>query len=102
MAAAADNAGMGVAVSSVDPTNPRQIRLLYVNEGVTRLTGYTREEIEARSVWAVVAPEARQHALDVHDRRMRGEDTPTVFETVVLHRDGRHIPIEFSTTQLEL
>ncbi len=102
MAAAADNAGIGVAVSSADPENPRQIELLYVNEGTTRLTGYTREEIAERSVWAVVAPEARTYALDVHDRRMRGEHAPNVFETVVLHRDGRRIPVEFSTTLLEL
>jgi diguanylate cyclase (GGDEF)-like protein/PAS domain S-box-containing protein len=59
------------------------------NEALTRLSGYTLEELCGRHVLDYIAPEYRAQALE-HGRR-GSEDC---YESMVVHKSGRHIPVE--------
>lgn len=100
--AAADNAGMCVCISYVESADPGQVNLLYLNEGTARLIGYSLDEIAQRSVWSFFAPDEVPKLLQMHERRLRGEANPAVLESAVVHKDGRRIPVDISTTRIDL
>jgi PAS domain S-box-containing protein len=62
----------------------------FVNREFTELTGYTREEAEGKLGWAVfVSPGDRDRLLAYHRaRRVYGDSAPSVYECVVLRKDG--------------
>jgi PAS domain S-box-containing protein len=99
---AADQAGMCICVSHAETANPLHVNLIYVNEGTAKLLGYSVQELEARSVWSLFAPEQVGRVVDMHSRRMRGEPAPRVFDSEVVHKDGRRIPVEIATTPVTL
>jgi PAS domain S-box-containing protein len=96
---AADQVGVGVAISYADTPNPE---LIYVNEGISRILGWSLDEIRSRPVWTFLAPEELPRLLEMHERRLsQGTQTPMA-ETLAVHRDGRLVPVEFSTSAITL
>jgi PAS domain S-box-containing protein len=102
LTAAADNAGIGICVSFAKEPTPEGVDVLYVNEGAARLLGSSVEEITRRGVWQFFPPEELPRLKQMVEQRLRGEPAPKVFETSVVHSDGRRIPVELSTTPLTL
>jgi PAS domain S-box-containing protein len=80
--------GMGLVVGR--PEKPE-----FVNDAFCALTGYSVDEILALpSFLDIVVPEARDRILERAQRRIAGGKEPSRYETEVLHRDGRRIPVE--------
>ena len=72
--------------------------LVYVNDALCRLSGYGREELIGRSSAAFIAPRLRsefEHQLD-----LRSEGVAEPYETTIVSRDGREIPVLVSPQPL--
>ena len=71
----------------------------YVNPQVTKLTGYSREEILSASCEMVLGP--GEHSIcEICRRRMAGEDLPELYESVLTHKDGQRIDVEIGACNL--
>ena len=77
-----DNSQVGVFVN-------RDSVYTYVNKAFARMIGRTPEEIIGRSFHEIYAPEALSAANERYAQRMLGEESPSCFETTLLHSDGR-------------
>jgi PAS domain S-box-containing protein len=63
-------------------------RYVYVNDAITRVTGYTRAEFLAfETVWAIIHPDHREIARHNAIARQQGVDAPSSFEIKVLCKD---------------
>ncbi len=82
--------GEGVAITE-------DLRPLYVNEGLSRMYGYTREELLALpSLLDLVVPEERSRLVESLMRRIAGEDVAELGETTAVCKDGRRIVNEYA------
>src|SRR5258706_1638884 len=96
---AADGAGMGLAITDLTDGIPRSS---FVNEGLAKLLGYSADELVGREVWSLIAEDELPQLKELSARRAAGEDIPNVYETVILHRSGRRVPIEMSQSRTTL
>lgn len=88
--------GQGVAVIESG-------RLVYFNDALSDITGYTREELLALpSFLSLVAPDEREGLAERISRRRNGELSPDRAETVGIHRDGHLLQVEFSLKSISL
>ena len=63
-----------------------------VNPALCQLMGYSLDEMLGRNVLELIAPDHRDRAAAVGAARME-----TTFESMLVHRDGTRIPVEFIT-----
>ena len=73
----------------------------FMNQAFTKITGFEEKELLGKPFINNIASEYRAHLTDIHRRRMRGEQVPTIFTTVGLKKDGSHIYLEFNTSTIE-
>jgi PAS domain S-box-containing protein len=67
-----------------------------LNRAGETITGYTRDQALKLNIRDVVAPEYLEQAGRMTDTKLSGE-AATAYETVIVRKDGRRIPIEVST-----
>ncbi len=96
---AAELAGIGVAVTMVEPGHLRNV---YLSNAAVELLGGPREELLATSGLNRIAPEVREQTLLRIQQHLRGEDVPVVSETVVLRPDGTRKPLATASHQVVL
>ncbi len=74
-----------------------------VNHRFCELTGVSREEATGPDFdfWSLLAPESIPLVRARQEKRARGEEVPGIYEFVVLHREGRRVHVEASTTAIE-
>ena len=72
----------------------------YVNEAMTSLLGYPAEELLEKPFAHLIHEGDRDWAVDLHRRRMHGEDVKAVFVVRMIRRDGavRRWELNTSTT----
>ncbi len=76
-------------------------RMIYANEALARMYGYTVDEILALpSSLDLVAPQERAPLAERLRRRLSGEEISETVETVAMHKDGRRINIEYAVKVL--
>jgi PAS domain S-box-containing protein len=93
LAAALDAAAVLVVV--IDPDG----RPAYVNTAATEITGRPADELTARSIVELVAPEQRDDAEQVLERMWRGE-LPSDYTLQLVARDGRRIRVRWRFSHL--
>lgn len=71
----------------------RDMDILYANEAMARLSGYSQEELVRKGATDVVAPEYHAQLHDYDRRRRLGEDVPVSYEIEGTHRDGTRVPL---------
>jgi PAS domain S-box-containing protein len=70
-------------------------QVIYVNEAVTRLLGYSASEMAAiRTIDKVMLPEEAAKIQDRIRRRAAGEELESKYQTAVVTKDGRRIDVE--------
>ena len=69
-------------------------RHLYANRCACELTGYSSAELAALTVEDILVPGERRRIGELRARRLAGKDAPRHYETLLLTRDGRHVPVE--------
>jgi len=80
-----DQQAMGMAIRSIDPANPRWIR---VNDKLCEILGYSREELLALTSVDVSLPEEREASIAFNEQMMRGEIGSYSREKRYLRKDG--------------
>lgn len=69
--------------------------LVYTNRAMQHITGYTEAELRSLDFMDLVAPEHRELAREIAQRRFAGETLDTPHELKLVDKDGREHWIEF-------
>jgi two-component system cell cycle sensor histidine kinase/response regulator CckA len=96
---AAESSGMGLAITDMAGEAPRN---LFVSQDLARMLGYEPAEMLARETWSMIAPEELPRIRAMFESRKAGQELPSSFETLLLHRSGARIAIELSQSRTEL
>src|SRR5262249_35604666 len=75
----------------------REGRIMAMNAAAEKLTGYTAAELEGRDVGALIAPAYAEISRVQLERKLRGEERETRFQSVIIDRNGRRIAVEVSS-----
>ncbi len=67
-----------------------------LNHAGERVTGYTEEEALSMNIADVVVPEFLDRAQAMIERKVEGSP-PTIYETEIIAKDGRRVPLEINT-----
>src|SRR5262249_16372413 len=88
--------GIGIAITDKN-------RMLFVNEGLARLYGYTREELlNIPSYWNLVVPEERKELSERVRRRFAGGPLPDRGEATLIRKDGTRFRVEYAARLIRL
>lgn len=64
---------------------------MYINTTLTKLTGYSKNELLTPPFSQFFHPEDREKARRIHRARINGEDAPGVYDCRLNHKDGHFI-----------
>ncbi len=75
--------------------------LKYCNQKLLDMTGYTMEEVQNTPFLNYMGPEFAAVARERYEKRMAGMDVPRMYETEIIAREGRSIPVEVNASVIE-
>jgi PAS domain S-box-containing protein len=81
------------------PTADNPGSFIEANRAYCRMVGYSRTELEQLSVLDTAVPEEIDHLGNI--KTQVEADKSIIFETSLLHKDGRRIPVEMNVHQFE-
>ncbi|PKP47088.1 MAG: hypothetical protein CVT94_12540 [Bacteroidetes bacterium HGW-Bacteroidetes-11] len=73
----------------------------FVNQAFCEITEYSMQELINKSFAEIIAPEEQQYLIEIHKRRMAGEEVPSMYSTVGVAKSGRRVNLEFNTSTIE-
>lgn len=76
-------------------------RIKYLNTSIANMLGYTVDEMLHTDPQRIILPKECSKFRDLFDQLTTGEDIPIKFETVLLHKNGRAVPVEVSATTID-
>jgi len=76
-------------------------RLIYVNDELCRISGYSREEIIGQDFRNFLDEESKQLVADRYIRRQRGEEVPPRYEFNIVRKDGQKRRVEISSSVIK-
>jgi PAS domain S-box-containing protein len=71
--------------------------IAFINDTVTRILGYAREELLQMCLRDLVAPASIQDVAERYLYRQAGDRTEEHYESVALAKDGREVPLQIET-----
>ena len=80
-----DNALAGIGISDMEEN------ILFANETLARMFGYSREELRGLNLTSLIPPEA--YHLIKEQTQKRKNNHSSIYETTLLHRDGSPIQV---------
>lgn len=80
------------AILAADATG----KTVYANRYASALTGYTNHELQGMKIGAILAPGEKRKVARLTRRRLEGKAVTAPYESVLLTRDRRHIPVEIT------
>ena len=69
---------------------------VFFNERALAMTGYRGENAYSTSMFDAIADDEKPKVAEMYARRMRGEPTPTIYETKLKRLDGSTLPVEIN------
>jgi PAS domain S-box-containing protein len=70
--------------------------LKYVNPRALDILGYTPDEMIGTPFADYIHPDVFQEAMDNYNRRLAGEEIPTIYESALIHKNGKRIDVEIN------
>lgn len=70
--------------------------LQHVNPRLASMLGYMVEEMEGTPYARYIAPDELPKVQHRYEQRMRGKPVPSIYETVLLHKDGKRVLVELN------
>jgi two-component system cell cycle sensor histidine kinase/response regulator CckA len=77
-------------------------KLSFVNSRLAEMIGYTTDEIEGHDFSRFIPKDILPQIEDLYKKCIAGEDLPSVYESKILHRDGRFIDVEYNISQVRI
>ncbi|HUT97899.1 MAG TPA: PAS domain S-box protein [bacterium] len=74
----------------------QDFRFVFVNTAMLAMSGYDSGEMLGKDFSDFIVPADRSRLADLYERRMRGEDVPSVYEVTGIHSDGHTVPLELN------
>jgi len=84
------NATDGISVIRRDGSH------IYVNRRAAEISGYSIDELLNMKMVDLIHPDERNKTINVLQKKFTGEYTPRQYETVVIRKDGKTVPVEVS------
>ncbi len=72
--------------------------ILFVNDALIKLTGYSIEELYSMPVWDSVHPDQRDMVVEIVQKRFKGEVVPQNYEIKLLTKDGKVKWVDYSVS----
>jgi PAS domain S-box-containing protein len=91
--AVARNAFDGIVITAGEGAH------VYANERATEITGYSAAELVKTTMKDLVHPDEFEKISERYRRRLEGRAAPSPYETVIIRKDGRSVPIELAATR---
>lgn len=82
----------GIVISGSDGKH------LFINSRMCEITGYDKKEQASISIEEMIHPEVLSKHRELYARKMRGEEVSDQFESAIVRKDGKVIPIELRAT----
>ncbi len=70
----------------------------YINPRLAEICGYTFDEVAGKPFSVFIYPDEIPKVVDHYQRRLAGEEIPSIYETALRHRNGSKIDIEFNAS----
>ncbi|MEO0123286.1 MAG: diguanylate cyclase [candidate division WOR-3 bacterium] len=90
-----ENAEVGILIDDIDGN------VVYFNDKLAHLFGYTPEEFKKLSVEDYIHPESLKLVRIYHRQRVKGEASPKMYEIKGIHKKGYIINLEVNTLVLK-
>jgi PAS domain S-box-containing protein len=74
----------------------QDLRFVFVNTAMLAMSGYDSPGMLGKGFFDFIAAEDRPRLKDFYERRMRGEDVPSIYEVTGIHSDGHTVPLELN------
>jgi PAS domain S-box-containing protein len=72
----------------------------FANATLGKITGYTIQEAMSMPLLDLIAPEFRETVVEHYTKRIKGERVSSIYEVVVLCKDGTRKPVELSAKRI--
>ncbi len=72
-------------------------KFITTNKTCERITGYSTEEAKNLKLSDIMPPECVERSLKMMALKLEGQADKTIYETVLITKDGTHIPMEANT-----
>ncbi len=73
-------------------------RLLFVNDWLSKVTGYSKEELFSMDIWDLIHPDDKERLIEIAKRRASGLEVPDKYTAKTITKDGRIAYCEFANT----
>jgi len=80
----------------------RNRRFFLINQAFCDILGYSKEELMEIQPESLLSPEDRERVLEIHDKRMRGELETLNYVAKFVHKTGKLITVELSSTTVQV
>ena len=72
---------------------------IYANKRASEITGYSIEELLKIKMQELAHPDEIPKLSEILKKRMAGEELPRQYETAILHKEGKSVPIELTAAR---
>ncbi|MEE9457680.1 MAG: PAS domain S-box protein [bacterium] len=76
-------------------------RLAFANGAFADMVGYAGDELAGKEFFAVVPPRLHKEVADQYERYEPGVEPARAYETCLLTRDGREVPVAATASQIQ-
>ena len=90
----ADNAHDGVIILSGNKG-----KIVYANQRMARITGYTRSELVSIDTREILRPVEIKSLKDRYLKHLKGRSVPRTYESFLVNKHREHVPIEVSASK---
>lgn len=75
--------------------------IIYCNIRATEITGFKRKQLMGMSFKEIVHPDEYEKVIKRHRERLEGKDVIPKYETIIIHKNSKNIPIELTATNVD-
>ncbi|MDD5218611.1 MAG: PAS domain S-box protein, partial [Candidatus Omnitrophica bacterium] len=86
--ALAENANDGILITADEG------KLVYANKRAAGMTDYMADELPGMDIKKLIHPDEQEKLMKNYEKRIKGENIPMTYETILRKRDGRDMPVE--------
>lgn len=77
----------------------QDMKIRYSNPHLAGMLGYSPKVLIGSPFIRYIHPDEQPKVVDRHERRLAGEEVPSIYESAILTRDGHKVLVEFNVSQ---